>query len=57
MKLLESEVLRELLEEGGLLALEVEAEREAPEVAGWQLVDRRVYGSSAILFYELHGGP
>lgn len=57
VKLLECAPLRELMGEAGLLALEVETERDAPEVPGWQLVDRRVYGSSAILFYELDGGP
>jgi len=45
------------LADGGMLVLEVEAEREAPEAPGWGLRDRRVYGSSAILFYEQSPGP
>ena len=36
---------------GGLVVLEVEAEREDPAAPGWEMIDRRVYGSSAILFY------
>jgi len=52
-KLLEAEAVRGLLAEEGLLVVEVETEREAPEGEGWRLVDRRVYGSSAVLFYEV----
>jgi 16S rRNA (guanine966-N2)-methyltransferase len=52
-KLLEAESLRGLMAAEALLVLEVETEREAPEAEGWKLVDRRVYGSSAILFYEV----
>lgn len=37
----------------GLLVLEVEEERDVPEGRGWTLLRRRVYGRSAILFYEL----
>ena len=51
-RLLVDSHLPELLEDGALLVLEVEAEREAPEGEGWRLVDRRAYGSSALLFYE-----
>ncbi|MCH2063112.1 MAG: 16S rRNA (guanine(966)-N(2))-methyltransferase RsmD [Roseibacillus sp.] len=39
------------LSDGGLVVLEVEAEREEPAASGWKVVDRRKYGSSAILFY------
>lgn len=55
-KLLGDGSLPGLMAEEGLLVLEVEAEREAPEGEKWELVDRRVYGSSAILFYEVGGG-
>ncbi|NNC88946.1 MAG: 16S rRNA (guanine(966)-N(2))-methyltransferase RsmD [Akkermansiaceae bacterium] len=51
-RLLEGEGLRSLLAAGGLVVIEVESERDAPEAPGWTLADRRVYGSSAILFYE-----
>ena len=39
-----------LLAPGGLLMVEVETEREAPESDLFTLLDRRAYGSSAILF-------
>lgn len=55
-QLLEVEELRTLLADEGLLVVEVEAEREAPGADGWHLTDRRVYGSSAILFYEVEEG-
>ena len=45
------------LESGAMLVLEVEAEREPPAGDGWDLRDRRVYGSSAILFYEREPAP
>lgn len=51
-ELLNTVELPECLVEGGLLVVEVEKERDAPETALWSLVDRRVYGSSAVLFYE-----
>jgi 16S rRNA (guanine966-N2)-methyltransferase len=52
-KLLESRSLPGVMAGGALLVLEVESERTPPEAGGWRLVDRRVYGSSAILFYEV----
>ena len=39
------------LSDGGMVVLEVEAEREEPAASGWKVIDRRKYGSSAILFY------
>ncbi len=39
------------LSDEGLVVLEVEAEREEPVAPGWKVIDRRNYGSSAILFY------
>ena len=55
-KLLDEGSLPGLMAEEGLLVLEVETERKAPEGEKWSLVDRRVYGSSAVLFYEVAGG-
>ena len=55
-KLLESPDLPARLADGGMLVLEVEAERKVPEGERWALRDRRVYGSSAILFYEMRSG-
>ena len=49
--LLSDSRLSELLSDDGLVVIEVEAERENPVVPGWKVIDRRVYGSSAILFY------
>jgi 16S rRNA (guanine966-N2)-methyltransferase len=43
--------LRERLAEGGLLVGECSASTRSPEAPGWRLVDRREYGSSAILLY------
>ena len=51
-RLLEAGALPPLLAPGGLLILEVEEEREVPCAEGWSLLQRRVYGRSAILFYE-----
>lgn len=51
--LLDCPALPSRIAEGGMLIVEVEAEREAPAAAGFTLRDRRVYGSSAILFYEV----
>jgi 16S rRNA (guanine966-N2)-methyltransferase len=45
--------LGDLLEEGGLFILEVEKERVTPESDLWELQERRVYGSSAVLFYRV----
>ena len=56
-KLLGRPELPDRIAAGGLLVLEVEAEREAPEDARFVLRDRRVYGSSAILFYEVGPSP
>ena len=56
-KLLECSDLPARLADGGSLVVEVETKREAPEAGGWELRDRRVYGSSAILFYEKRPGP
>lgn len=44
------------MNENGLLVLEVESERQVPESPGWELLDRRKYGSSTILFYGLQEG-
>lgn len=55
-RLLECPDLPARLAEGGMLIIEVESEREAPDAVGWALRDRRVYGSSAILFYEATEG-
>ena len=49
--LLSDSRLSELLSDDGLVVIEVEAERENPVAPGWEVIDRRVYGSSAILFY------
>jgi 16S rRNA (guanine966-N2)-methyltransferase len=43
--------LRERLADGGILIAECAASTHTPVAAGWQLVDRREYGSSAILLY------
>lgn len=56
-KLLGDRHLPERLADGGMLVMEVETEREPPVAAGWKLMDRRVYGSSTILFYERGNGP
>lgn len=50
-QLLRSETLPARLERDGLLVVEVESERDAPEEPLWSLEDVRTYGSSAILFY------
>ena len=39
------------LADDGILIIEVEANREEMEAPGWQMIDRRTYGRSAILFY------
>ncbi|MDP7657327.1 MAG: 16S rRNA (guanine(966)-N(2))-methyltransferase RsmD [Roseibacillus sp.] len=49
--LMEDASLPSRLSDGGLVVLEVEAEREEPAAPGWKMIDRRKYGSSAILFY------
>jgi len=49
--LMEDASLPSRLSDGGLVVLEVEAEREEPAAPGWTVIDRRQYGSSAILFY------
>lgn len=54
--LLECPHLPSRIADGGMLVVEVEAEREAPAAAVFTLRDRRAYGSSAILFYEV-GSP
>ena len=41
-----------LLAEEGVFVLEVEKERKAPGSELWELQERRVYGSSALLFYQ-----
>jgi 16S rRNA G966 N2-methylase RsmD len=51
-----NEKLPERLGPEGLVVLEVETEREAPAAPSWELLDRRKYGSSAILFYALKEG-
>jgi 16S rRNA (guanine966-N2)-methyltransferase len=56
-RLLGSAELPDRIAAGGMLVLEVEAERDAPEDDRFVLRDRRVYGSSAILFYEVHPSP
>ncbi len=55
-KLMANEQLPERLGPEGLVVLEVETEREAPAAPSWELLDRRNYGSSAILFYALKEG-
>ncbi len=55
-QLLEDRTLPGLLQPDGLLVVEVESGREVPEAPAWRLLDRRVYGSSAILFYGLKEG-
>ncbi len=52
--LLDEAALGPRLAQGGLLVLEVEAERDVPEAPRWRLLERRKYGGSAILFYA-HG--
>ena len=54
-KLLGVAELPMLLNEDGLLVLEVESEREAPQGEGWELADQRIYGGCAILFYRRGG--
>lgn len=51
-KLLDDRRLPALLHGEGLLVLEVEAERDPPAGPGWEQVDRRAYGSSAVVFYR-----
>lgn len=46
-----------LIRDDGWVILEVEAERKAPEDEGHVLLERRAYGSSAILFYEPSRSP
>tara|TARA_B100000927_G_scaffold162339_1_gene130787 strand:+ start:1024 stop:1581 length:558 start_codon:yes stop_codon:yes gene_type:complete len=43
-------LLRRLADDG-MLIIEVEAKREEMEAPGWQMIDRRTYGRSSILFY------
>ena len=45
--------LKERLAEDGLLIAECSASTRSPEGAGWRLVERREYGSSAILLYAV----
>ncbi len=52
--LLSDSKLAARLSPAGLLVLEVESERDAPDAPGWRLLERRKYGGSAILFYA-HG--
>ncbi|WP_193213990.1 16S rRNA (guanine(966)-N(2))-methyltransferase RsmD [Luteolibacter marinus] len=47
--------LRERLADGGYLIAECSASTRSPEAEGWQLEDRREYGSSAILLYAPAG--
>jgi 16S rRNA (guanine966-N2)-methyltransferase len=51
--LLKSGLLLPRLAEGGRIIAEVSANQKSPEGEGLVLTDRREYGSSAILFYEL----
>ena len=50
-ELMSVKCLRERLAPGGLLIGECAASNRSPEADGWTLVDRREYGSSAILLY------
>jgi 16S rRNA (guanine966-N2)-methyltransferase len=54
-KILDSGLLLPRLEEGGMLYAEVSSKTPAPEHPDWKLVDRRQYGSSAILLYQAEG--
>ena len=54
-KILDSGLLLPRLEDGGILYAEVSSKTPAPEHPDWKLVDRRQYGSSAILLYQTAG--
>jgi 16S rRNA (guanine966-N2)-methyltransferase len=54
-RLLESSGLARVLAAGGMVAVEVESDREPPESECWRLAAHRIYGGSAILFYEAAG--
>jgi len=45
-----------LLGAGGWLIVETEAGREPPGGLGWEVLDRRVYGGSAVVFYVRQAG-
>lgn len=51
-KLMESGLLENRIKSGGWLVAEVSTMQKAPESAGFQLLGRREYGSSAVLLYQ-----
>lgn len=55
LQLLQDRRLAGRLADEGLLVVEMEAEREPPAGEEWELVDRRSYGSSAVVFYQRQG--
>ena len=50
-ELIRNDALAERLADDGGMVVEVEAHQEGMEAPGWDLVDRRPYGRSSILFY------
>jgi 16S rRNA (guanine966-N2)-methyltransferase len=54
-ELLAKPALSERLAQDGLLIAECSTSTRSPEGAGWRLVERREYGSSAILLYAAEG--
>ena len=50
-ELIRNDALAERLSDDGVMVVEVEAHQEGMEAPGWDLVDRRTYGRSSILFY------
>lgn len=50
--LLESDCLPDRLTAGGLLVIEEPAGSDRADTGGWELIDKRRYGNSGILFYQ-----
>lgn len=50
--LLASGALTPRLKDDGWFIAEISASQKSPQTAGWELADRREYGSSAVLMYK-----